>query len=62
MEKIKEARHKIQSYIKRCGYTWTVDVIIEQYQKKQRGEYISFTAKDVVSRFDKELDILTSNQ
>jgi hypothetical protein len=46
----------IDVYIKECNYTWTVEKIIEQYHKRMRGEYISHTAKDVVIKFENELN------
>jgi hypothetical protein len=50
-----ELTEKIDAYIKECRYTWTVKSIIEQYQKRVRGEYISHTAKEVVLKFENEL-------
>ena len=50
-----ELTERIETYLKECRYTWDVKSIIEQYQKRVRGEYISHTAKDVVTKFENEL-------
>jgi len=49
---------KIDEYIKKCNYTWTVEEIFKQYRKSKRNEYISHTAKDVVNKFRADLDEL----
>lgn len=45
----------ISQYIEDCGYTWTLDDVIEHYYCRQRGEYISFTAKEIQNKFGEEL-------
>jgi hypothetical protein len=49
---------KIANYIKKQGYTWTVEDAIELYKKKENGEYISYTANDIVGRFPEEIKSL----
>lgn len=46
----KTLKEKINEYISKCGYTWTYETIMEQWCKYNDGEYISFTAKDVVKK------------
>jgi len=52
--KTKTLEEKVKEYIKECGYTWTYEGIMEQYKKQIRGEYISFTAKDVIKNVIKK--------
>jgi hypothetical protein len=47
----------IETYITECGYTWTMNTVIEQYHKYKRGEYICHTAKDMINKFKHKLDI-----
>ena len=49
---------KIENYIKDCNYTWTVKEVFEQYWKYKRNEYISFTANDIVDKFNNEIEKL----
>ncbi len=57
-EKCNELDAKIEAYIKEKGYTWTVEGIIDKFRESEQGYYISHTAKDVVSKFSKDLKLL----
>jgi len=39
---------RISEYIKKMNYDWSVSEILSEYEKKQRGEYISHSANDVI--------------
>ena len=61
-EEWKELVSEIQTYLKSCGYTWSIDGIVEQYHKRKRNEYISYTAKDVMEKFESKLDKFYNNE
>lgn len=48
----KELYDDIETYIKECGYTWTVDDIIKEYREKYKaGYYVSYTCKEIIEKF-----------
>ena len=48
----------IKNYIDKCKYTWTVDAIIEEYQKYKNNFYISHTCLEIVNKFEDRLKLL----
>lgn len=60
MEK-EHARENIMNYIKQCGYTHTVEGLIDSYLKYyKKGYYVSFTTKDCIKNLESELETLTA--
>lgn len=59
---IEEAKANIISYIKKCGYTYTIEQILENYTKYYlNGYYISHTTKDCIKNLENELKLLNKN-
>jgi hypothetical protein len=52
---ISKLKEKIDIYIKECGYTWDFAAILNEYNNYRQRVYVSFTANDVISQFEKEL-------
>jgi len=48
MNKAETLHEKIDFFIREQGYDWSVEGIMEQYEKYKRGEYISHSASRVV--------------
>lgn len=48
MDKPNNMDAKIQEYIDKMGFTWTVESVKEQYEKYKEGEYVSFTARQII--------------
>ena len=57
-QKYNELNEKITNYIVKQGYDWTFKEICTQYRKQKQGNYISFTANDVVTKFKSDLELL----
>lgn len=55
-----QAYSKIQDYINKCDYTWTVNSLLEEYEKYLKGSYISFTAKDCIKNNTRSFLILST--
>lgn len=53
-----EAIENIENYIKKCNYTWRVERIFDEYLKYLKGEYISYTANDVIQNCHRSLEKL----
>lgn len=56
---VNELRGRIEAYLSRKQYTWTVDDIISEYLKYCNGEYVSFTAKITIELCEGWLQNLT---
>lgn len=48
----------IDSFIKLNGYTWTVNDVLEEYQKKMNGYYVSFTMNEIIKHNETAIKIL----
>lgn len=62
---MKECSNKeiIESYIKKCGYTWKYESVLKylkEYYKK--GYYISNTMKDIIKNNIKVLEEILDNK
>ncbi len=58
--KIDLASKRIKEYIAKCGYTFTLKEIIEDYIEYWVGDwYVSYTANDVISKYLIEFRVLT---
>jgi hypothetical protein len=56
-----QARKKIEDYINKCGYTYTVEQLIESYLNYyKQGYYVSYTTKDCIKQLENEFEILTA--
>lgn len=56
-----QARENIENYIKRCGYTHTVEGLIDSYlEYYKKGYYVSYTTKDCIKNLTEELELLTA--
>jgi len=48
----------VERYISICGYSWTVDMICEQYLKMKKNEYIPHTANEIITQFKKRFELI----
>lgn len=56
----KQARQKIENFIKRRGYTWNTETLLEVYLNYyKQGWYVSYTAKDCIKHLENELETLS---
>ena len=56
------AKKRIGSYIGYCGYTYTVEDVVEGYKKRLGNFYNSYTMNDVIDRTVKYLKILVNDK
>ena len=48
----------IDSFIKMNEYTWTVEDVLSEYQKKLKGYYVSFTMDEIIKHRETEIKVL----
>jgi hypothetical protein len=58
MDKTCASYKLIYSFIKMNKYTWTVEDVLREYQKKQKGLYVSFTMNEIIKHNETEIKIL----
>lgn len=51
----------IEHFIKECGYTYSVEDVIEGYDQYKRKRYISYTMSECIKNLKKPLELI-SNQ
>lgn len=60
LEFAEETTERIQNFIDDHRYSWTVEDIVKEYRTKfVIGDYISYSAKNIITNFIKELELLT---
>jgi hypothetical protein len=56
-----EAKKRIESFIAENNFTWTIERLLEEYNKHENGFYISFTAYDCINSLKKEFKLLNES-
>lgn len=60
LEFAEETTERIQKFIDDHRYSWTVEDIVNEYRNKfVIGDYISYSAKNIITNFIKEFEYLT---
>lgn len=58
--KFTKAKMKVENYISKMGYTYTVKSLVDMYKNYYcKGYYISFTQEDCVKKIGSELKFLS---
>jgi hypothetical protein len=47
----------MDAFIKKSGWTWQVKDIFDEYKKYSTGVYVSFTARQIITKFEDRLKL-----